>query len=186
METLQAPPSALAPVRRAAARLAGPLTLTGDARRIAVFSHKAAQTLASLDEFNALSSVPDDAALQHWLAAAPSGRVWYAEGLIAALGETAAAQQMPDLLPPVKEIATDLRGLRDWLSLRLPDAPTPDQAALVAALNDFLEPDLPHGPPPGRPAVASPVAVPRRHQPPPASPDPGRPRRARAGSGPRR
>ena len=138
METLQAPPSALAPVRRAAERLAQPLKLTGRCRRIAVFSHKAAQTLAALDEFNALSSVPDDAALRHWLAAAPSGQVWYAEGLVAALGETAAAQQMPDLLPPVKEIATDLRGLRDWLSLRLPDAPTPDQAALVAALNDFL------------------------------------------------
>ena len=138
METLTAPPSALAPVRLAAARLAKPLTLTGDARRIAVFSRKAAQTLASLDEFNLLSSVPDDIALRHWLTRAPSGQVWYAEGLVAALGETAAAQQMPDLLPPVKEIATDLRGLRDWLSLRLPDAPTPDQTALVAALNDFL------------------------------------------------
>ena len=138
MEMLQAPAPALAPVRRAAERLARPLKLTGDAKRIAFFSGKAARTLAALDEFNTLSSVPDDAALRRWLAAAPSGQVWYAEGLVAALGETAAAQQMPDLLPPVKEIATDLRGLRDWLSLRLPDAPTPDQAALVAALNDFL------------------------------------------------
>ena len=125
-------------MRRAAARLAGPLPLAGDARRVSVFSHNAGQTLAALDEFNTLSSLPDDAAVQHWLAATPSGQVWYAEGLIAALGETAAAQQMPDLLPPVKEIATDLRGLRDWLSLRLPDPPSPDQTALVTALNDFL------------------------------------------------
>ena len=138
METLHAPPKVLAPVRRAAARLAGPLLISGDARRVSVFSHKAGQTLAALDEYNTLSAIPDDAAIQHWLTTTPSGRVWYAEGLIAALAETAAAQQMPDLLPPVKEIATDLRGLRDWLALRLPDPLTPDQAALVAALNDFL------------------------------------------------
>ena len=138
LETLQAPSKVLLPVQRAADRLGKPLRLTGDVRRVSLFSGKAAQTLASLDEFNALSSIPEEATLQHWLGTASSGHVWYAEGLVSALAETAAAQQMPELLPPVKEIATDLRGLRDWLSLRLPESPTPDQEALVSALNDFL------------------------------------------------
>ncbi|MBV9848896.1 MAG: hypothetical protein JO250_04330, partial [Armatimonadetes bacterium] len=141
MRTLGAPEAALALVRRAVARLAKPPILSGDVQRLAAFSRRAAQTLASLDEFNQLSAVPESAAIHRWLAspdAPPAGRVWYAEGLIAALAETADAQQMPELLPPVKEIATDLRGLRDWLALRLPDSPTPDQAALEAALDDFL------------------------------------------------
>ncbi|MBV9849138.1 MAG: hypothetical protein JO250_05555 [Armatimonadetes bacterium] len=141
MQALAAPDAALAPVRRAAAHLAKPLSFSGDAKRIAAFSRRAAQTLASLDEFNQISSVPEAVPIRHWLASpgtAPAGRVWYAEGLIAALAETADAQRMPELLPPVKEIATDLRGLRDWLSLRLPESPTPDQTALETALNDFL------------------------------------------------
>ncbi len=142
MRSLQAPPSALVPVQNAAVRLDRPVSLRGDARTVSLFSGAAARTLGALDEFGTLSSLPGDPAVQTWVtspAAGASGRVWYAEGLIAALTEIAAAQQMPELLPPVGEISTDLRGLRDWLSLRLPDTPSPDQAALVAAINAFLD-----------------------------------------------
>jgi hypothetical protein len=141
MQVLQAPPAALEPVQAAAERLSRPIALHGDAQTIAHFSKNAAQTLGALDEFNELSSLPEDADMQAWLTSpltGASGHVWYAEGLIAALSDIAAARQMPELLPPVQEIATDLRGLRDWLALRLPDTPTPDQAALEVSINDFL------------------------------------------------
>jgi hypothetical protein len=140
--SLHAPAVAIKPVQAAVDRLHKSVALSGDAHVVSLFSGKAAKTLGVLDEFNALSSVPDDPGLQHWLTSPLSGRtahVWYAEGLIGALAQIAATDQMPDLLPPVKEIATDLRGLQDWLSLRLPDTPTPDQAALGAAIDDFLK-----------------------------------------------
>jgi hypothetical protein len=142
MRTLNAPASAVVPVAAASARLAAPLPMTDDAKPLAFFSRPAARTLSSLSEFEALSSLPDDPALRVWLgtpAPSSSAQVWYAEGEIAGLSQIAAAHEMPDLLPPTEQIATDLRGLRDWLALRLPDALSPEQAALKHDLNAFLE-----------------------------------------------
>ncbi len=141
MRALHAPPAALAPVERARARLEGDLPLTSDAKPLAFFNGGAARTLSSLGEFDALSSLPEDPALRRWLdgAGVPRGSaVWYGEGEIAGLAQIAAAQQMPDLLPPAEQLATDLRGLRDWLALRLPDESSPEQAALQGALETFL------------------------------------------------
>ena len=141
MQALNAPPATQAPLRQASEHLASPLVLTSEARPLAVFSGAAAQTLSSLSEFETLSTLPEDPALRKWLASAAvpaSAQVWYGEGEIAALAQIAAAQQMPELLPPAAQIATDLRGLRDWLALRLPDNPSPDQAGLQKSLEAFL------------------------------------------------
>ena len=141
MRGLDAPPAALAPVARAAARLAGPLPITEDAKPLLGFNRDAACALSSLNEFETLSSLPEDPALRAWLDAPGlprSAAVWYGEGEIAALAQIAAAHGMPNLLPPAQQVATDLRGLRDWLAGRLPDAPTPEQASLKAALEAFL------------------------------------------------
>ncbi len=141
MSAMNAPADALAPVRKASERLAAPLALSADARPLAIFNGAAAQTLSSLNEFGTLSSLPEDPALRKWLTSArvsDSAQVWYGEGEIAALAQIAAAHRMPELLPPAQQIATDLRGLHDWLSLRLPDSPTPEQAALQKSLDTFL------------------------------------------------
>jgi len=141
MRALDAPPAALAPVEKAAQRLAGPLPISDDARPLLPFNREAARALSALNEFETLSSLPEDPALRPWLDApnvARSASVWYGEGEIAALAQTAAAHEMPDLLPPAQQIATDLRGLRDWLALRLPDESSPEQAALQGALETFL------------------------------------------------
>ena len=55
------------------------------------------------------------------------------------MSQIAAAHEMPDLLPPAEQIATDLRGLRDWLALRLPEMPSAEQAALKHDVGAFLE-----------------------------------------------
>ena len=110
--------------------------------------------MSSLSEFEWLSSLPDDRALRAWLAgstpagAAPgrSALAWYAEGKIAGVSQIAAAQEMPDLLPPTEQIAADLRGLRDWLALRLPEASSPEQAALKHDVNLFLAQTSPAAP----------------------------------------
>jgi len=141
MDAMDAPPAALAPVAKAAARLARSLPITEDAKPLLLFNRDAAHALSSLNEFETLSSLPEDPALRAWLDApgvARSASVWYGEGEIAALAQIAAAHGMPDLLPPAQQVATDLRGLRDWLAGRLPDAPTPEQAALRDALASFL------------------------------------------------
>ena len=141
LRTLHAPPSALAPIERAAERLAGRLPLSSDARPVSLFSREAARTLSALNEFEALSSLPEDPALRAWLSAPgvpASASVWYGEGEIAGLAQIAATHGMPDLLPPSVQIAADLRGLRDWLALRLPEPPSPEQAALKDALESFL------------------------------------------------
>ena len=141
MRATDAPPSALAPVEEASRRLAGSLPISDDARPLLLFNREAARALSSLNEFERLSSLPEDPALRTWLDAphlARSASVWYGEGEIVALAQTAAAHEMPSLLPPAQQVATDLRGLRDWLDLRLPDAPTPEQAALRDALASFL------------------------------------------------
>ncbi len=141
MRALDAPPAALAPVAKAAARLAAPLPITDDAKPLLPFNRDAARALSSLNEFETLSSLPENPALRAWLDApglSRSASVWYGEGEIAALAQIAAAHGMPELLPPAQQVATDLRGLRDWLAGRLPDAPTPEQASLKAALEAFL------------------------------------------------
>ena len=141
MAAMNAPAAALAPIRKASERLTAPLVLTPDARPLALFNGEAAQTLSALNEFETLSSLPEDPALRKWLTSpgvSDSAQVWYGEGEISALAQIAAAHRMPELLPPAQEIATDLRGLRDWLSLRLPDTPTPEQAALQKSLEQFL------------------------------------------------
>lgn len=141
MQNLNAPESAQAPVAQAIARLEKPIALTPDAKGLAAFNENAAQTLSALNEFERLSALPEHGAIQKWLQSPVSNRtnqVWYAEGLIAALAEVASAFRMPELLPPVSELATDLRGLRDWLTLRLPDTPTADQTLLRKSLDDFL------------------------------------------------
>ena len=142
MRSLNAPPAALRPITQAAERLAGPLPITNDAKPLLLFNRDAAKTLSSLTEFEALSSLPEDPALRKWLempALAGAASVWYGEGEIAGLAQIAAVQAMPDLLPPAQQIVTDLRGLRDWLSLRLPDEPTPEQDTLRNSLETFLQ-----------------------------------------------
>ncbi len=142
MRRLHAPEAALAPVAAAAARLAGPLPMAGDAKPLALFNRPAARTVSALSEFEALSSLPDAPAVRAWLgtpALTRSAQVWYAEGEIAGLSQIAAAHEMPDLLPPTEQIATDLRGLRDWLALRLPEMPSAEQTALKHDLDAFLE-----------------------------------------------
>lgn len=142
MRQLSAPDSALAPVTAAGLRLAGPIPISDDARPLALFNRAAARTVSSLSEFETLSSLPEDPAVRDWLNTpllARSAQVWYGEGEIAGLSQIAASYQMPDLLPPTEQIATDLRGLRDWLSLRLPDAPSAEQSTLRKDLNSFLE-----------------------------------------------
>jgi len=142
MRQLNAPEAAVAPISAAAVRLAGPLPITSDARPLALFSRPAARTVSALSEFEALSSLPDHPAVRAWLdtvTLSRSAQVWYAEGEIAGLSQIAAAHEMADLLPPTEQIATDLRGLRDWLALRLPDAPSAEQAGLKHDLNAFLE-----------------------------------------------
>ena len=142
MKTLKAPPSALAPVQKAADRLAKGLATSRDARPLKLFNARAARTLSSLSEFDTLSSLPEDPALRRWLtgpALSRSAAVWYDEGTLAGLTQIAARHKMPELLPPKEQVATDLRGLRDWLALRLPDSPTPEQAALRQSLDAFLQ-----------------------------------------------
>lgn len=142
LRQLHVPEAALAPVSAAAARLAGPLPMAGDAKPLALFNRPAARTVSALSEFEALSSLPDAPAIRAWLETPTlprSARVWYAEGEIAGLSQIAAAHEMPDLLPPAEQIATDLRGLRDWLALRLPEMPSAEQAALKHDLDAFLE-----------------------------------------------
>ena len=142
MQSLDAPLSALAPVSNAAARLSRPLVMTVDVRQLAAYNSDAAYTLSAIDEFGTLSAVPENPAVRGWLASSKlphSAHVWFGEGEITALIQIAAAQQMPELLPSAEQLATDLRGLRDWLALRLPDAPSPDQSQLKADLDAFLQ-----------------------------------------------
>lgn len=139
LRDLHPPTSALAPVALAAAHFAKPVA---PRRETPTPETDALHTLTVLGEFNQWSPLPEHPALHRWLkssAVARSSQVWYAEGEMAALLETASARQMPSLLPPAHELATDLRGLRDWLVLRLPDSPTPEQAALKSGLDDFIQ-----------------------------------------------
>jgi hypothetical protein len=137
---LRAPDAATKPVAAVVAVLDKPQAFTGDLRGLATVDPDSATVLAALDEFERLSALPEDAGLRRWLETAPegSGHVWLAEGTMAGLAEIASTESMPDLLPSAPELASDVRGLRDWLASRLPDEPTPDQLALKSALNDYL------------------------------------------------
>lgn len=149
MRDLHAPPDALAPVESARVRLAGALPMTSDAKPLAFFNRSAARTLSSLGEFDALSSLPADPALRRWLGGArvpPGSAAWYGGGEIAGLAQIAAAQQMPDLLPPTEQILADLRGLRGQLSPHPLGLLSPGQAGLQDALDAFLRESAPHAP----------------------------------------
>lgn len=142
LQGLNAPVKVLTPIALLTARAAKPLTLTGTAKQVAALSPDAGTVLATLDESAHLSNILDSKALQAWATGPDSnrtGRVWYAEGLMAGVADVAAATSQPDLLPSTPDLATDLRGLRDWLSLRLPEFPTPDQTALQTAIDKFLQ-----------------------------------------------
>ncbi|MEO7717156.1 MAG: hypothetical protein ABIY70_13210 [Capsulimonas sp.] len=141
MRALHAAPQATATISNAVQRLNKPLALVGEAHDVALQSPNAGRALASLNEFERLSGLSENATIKQWIAspAVPaSGKVWYAEGLIAGLAEISAQEQMPDLLPPLSEITTDLRGMRDWLVLRFPDKPSAEQNDLKSRLNKFL------------------------------------------------
>jgi len=142
MQALDAPPAILSPITRLAARLAKPLALTADSRAIQSLNPDAALALSALSESNIVARVMDDRALTRWLngsAGHRNGPVWYAEGQMAGIAQIAAADHLPDLLPPAADVATDLRGLRDWLALRVPEHPGPALAALQAGIGDFLQ-----------------------------------------------
>ncbi len=142
MRNLNAPTAAIALIQKQEQEYGNPPSLHGDAKQLADFDPDAGQALAALDEFEATSGIPENPALHDWLAApatAASGRVWYAEGLIAGIAQIAAQQQMPELLPPLADITTDLRGLRDWLATRTPDHPSPTLATLKSNLDSFLQ-----------------------------------------------
>jgi hypothetical protein len=141
MHSLQASPSALAIVSQGADMVNRPILLTGDAKVIATVNARAGQTLAGLNEFERISGITQSPAISAWLNGPGKnsvGNVWYAEGLISGVAAVASAQNLPDLLPPVSEISTDLRGLRDWLLIRMPDNPTAAQSLLRKTLDGFL------------------------------------------------
>lgn len=141
MRTLGASKDAFLQVTSAADDLNRPLVVDGGAKDLAALSPDAGKTLASLNEFERISGLTQSPEIATWLKGRHQnrvGNVWYAEGMIAGVAEVASAQDMPELLPTVGEIATDLRGLRDWLVLRMPDPPSTEQTALSSALDDFL------------------------------------------------
>lgn len=139
LQELNAPPGVLAPLTRLGAAMDKPPVAQGDAQSVAAVDGDAGAVLASLQESSRLTATLESAALKMWLKANESGQVWYAEGLMAGVSEVATRENLPNLLPPLGDLATNLRGLRDWLSLRLPDAPTPEQTALQTAINQFLQ-----------------------------------------------
>lgn len=139
LQELSAPSGVLSPLTRLAATLDKPPVAQGGAQSMAALNADAGVVLAVLQESSRLTGALENAALKKWLKSAGTGRVWYAEGSMAGVSEVAVREDLPDLLPDLHDLATDLRGLRDWLSLRLPDAPTPEQIALQTAINRFLQ-----------------------------------------------
>lgn len=140
MRGLHAPDAAVAPVAAAAAQLAGRLPFPSDAQSLAFFNRSAARTVASLSEFQTLSSLPENPAVRRWLhtpALSCAALSSYSAGTLAGLSEIAAAHEMPDLLPPTTQVLTDLRGLRDWLIL--PSSASAEDPALRRELEVFLK-----------------------------------------------
>ena len=141
MRQLQAPAAAIALIEKQRNQYSKSSVLVGDAKQLGAYDAAAGQTMGALDEFETTSGIPENPALRNWMTSptvAASARVWYAEGLIAGLAEIAAQQEMPELLPPLADISTDLRGLRDWLATRLPEQPSPSLDQLRTNLDGFL------------------------------------------------
>jgi len=142
MRDLRAPASAIAVIENQSREYSRPLVLTGDAKLLADYNAEAGQALGALSEFERTSGIPENTALHQWLTApttSTTAKVWYAEGLIAGIAQIASKQQMPELLPPISDVAVDLRGLRDWLSSRLPDQPAVGLTQLRGSLDSFLQ-----------------------------------------------
>lgn len=139
LQELSAPSSLLSPLIQLADSLDKPPVATGDAQNVAALNADAGVVLAALQESSRLTGILENAALKKWLKSSETGQVWYAEGLMAGVSEVAVRENLPTLLPPLHDLATDLRGLRDWLSLRMPDSPTPEQTALQTAIDQFLQ-----------------------------------------------
>jgi hypothetical protein len=139
---LDAPRAAFDPIARLAARLDRPVVLSGDSLTLGSLNLQAADVLASLDEAQDLSLLLETPGLTRWLSAYASGGagpVWYADGLMAGIAQIAARYELPYLLPRTADVATDLRGVRDWLASRLPETPTPDQDLLRDKIDQWLE-----------------------------------------------
>lgn len=139
LQELRAPSDLLSPLIRLAETLDKPPVATGDAQNVTALNPDAGVVLAALQESSRLTGILENAALKKWLKTSEVGQVWYAEGLMAGVSEVAVRENLPTLLPPLRDLATDLRGLRDWLSLRMPDTPTPEQTALQTAIDQFLQ-----------------------------------------------
>lgn len=142
LRSLNASPDAIAAIEAQAEALGHPLELTDDAKQVAALNPGAGQTLAALDEFERVGGLTETPAIMAWLNGPKhfgAGNVWYAEGMIAGVAGIAAAEEMPDLLPTADEVSTDLCGLRDWITIRMPSQPTVEAAALRDALDAFLK-----------------------------------------------
>ena len=149
MRGLTAPPPALGPVDSAEKRLAGPLPITSEARPLALLSRPAARTVSALSEFQSLSSLPEYPAIRRWLGTPGLPRdalAWYEAGRLAGLAQIAAANDMPELLPPNALLAADLRGLQERLALSLPAAPSSTQTGLQNDLDALLRQTAAGGP----------------------------------------
>lgn len=141
MHNLKAPSYATAVIEAQIATYSKPIKYAPSMKDLCKYNPNAAVTLGCMDSFERTSGVPEYPELHKWMTSSKTSgpqRVWYAEGLIAGVAEIAADQDMPELLPPLSDITTDIRGLRDWLTLRLPETPSPEQMELRKQLNDFL------------------------------------------------
>lgn len=139
LQELSAPSGLVASLTRLSEALDKPPVATGDAQNVTALNSDAGVVLAALQESSRLTGILENAALKKWLKTSETGQVWYVEGLMAGVSEVAVRENLPTLLPPLRDLATDLRGLRDWLSLRMPDTPSPEQTALQTAIDQFLQ-----------------------------------------------
>jgi len=141
MWNMRAPETAIHPISLAIAQLRKAPIYSGQTIELAKTDPRAAITLAVLEEYPKFSGIQDTHVFRRWIgqtARAHNGHVWYAEGLIAGFAVIAAENKKPDLLPKAPEIATDLAGQLNWITIRLPDTPSPDQLALRAKVFALL------------------------------------------------
>jgi hypothetical protein len=133
MWNMRAPEKSIAPLTSAINTLKVQPAYSGQTLELSKTDPAAALTLAILEEYPKVCSVQDSLQFRAWVNSAArqhNGHVWYAEGLISGLTDVAAANKMPTLLPRAPEIATDLEGELNWITIRLRDTPSPDQLAL--------------------------------------------------------
>ena len=141
MWNMRAPVTAIKPISLAIIQLRKAPVYSGQTVELAKTDPRAAFTLAVLEEYPKFSGIQDTHIFRKWIgqtARAHNGHVWYAEGLIAGFAVIAAENKKPDLLPKAPEIATDLAGQLNWITIRLPDNPSPDQLALRTKVFDLL------------------------------------------------